>query len=181
MRANLRRPEPGLRLRWYTGHWLSPEQERQALERYFQGAPVSECLPLELMPKSHAAKAMSQLLRVREWAPAQAVRGRSRPIRSRLFFLGEVYFIQMQTPEGDGPIKIGWSFAPEERLLSLATGSPYPLVILGAFKAPADREKEVHLRFKEYQLRGEWFSAAGALLAFIAQYCDQSRYQKYKG
>lgn len=66
-----------------------------------------------------------------------------------------IYFIQ--GVEG-GPIKIGYSRNPSQRLAALQTTSPVPLEIL--FECPGDRrcEQILHAEFAEGRLYGEWFS-----------------------
>ena len=75
-----------------------------------------------------------------------------------------VYFIQ----QGDnGPIKIGYSAEPEKRLQTLSTASPYPLRILKTLKGGKSLEQELHIRFADHQLEGEWFAPDDDLLDFM--------------
>lgn len=79
--------------------------------------------------------------------------------------IGFVYFIQ----EGeDGPIKIGWAKDPRRRLASMQSGNPRRLHLLGAIKTKRRLlERELHDRFIEDHLTGEWFSPSSELLALI--------------
>ena len=73
-----------------------------------------------------------------------------------------VYFIR---DEG-GPIKIGKTRGPvESRLASLQTGNPRRLTLLATTRAYSERE--LHSRFWEERIAGEWFKPSRRLLAFV--------------
>lgn len=69
-----------------------------------------------------------------------------------------VYLIQ----KGYGSIKIGVSNNPEKRCQELQTGNHGSLFLIAKFpfsnrfEAMA-MEKELHLKFNDYRLNGEWF------------------------
>src|SRR5262249_8962631 len=63
-------------------------------------------------------------------------------------------------------IKIGRSHNPRERLGSLQTASGRRLDILLVLPN-GKQEREFHWRFRDYWVRGEWFSKSPELLAFI--------------
>jgi len=71
-----------------------------------------------------------------------------------------IYFIQMGA---DGPIKIGNALRPDWRLTELQCGNPYPLKIIHQFEDHVWRERELHIRFADHRLEGEWFEAAPVL------------------
>ena len=73
---------------------------------------------------------------------------------------GYVYWIQCD----GGPIKIGFSVNPEKRLRELQAANPYPLRILGTVRALKDDERDLHLRFAQHRVRGEWFAPTKAVL-----------------
>ena len=75
-----------------------------------------------------------------------------------------IYFIQAGQ---NGPIKIGVSDNPQKRLGTLRTAHYEELELLGAIGGGEDKEKEIHLRFGQYRMTGEWFRAEGELLDFI--------------
>lgn len=77
-----------------------------------------------------------------------------------------VYFIQ--GVEG-GPIKIGVSFDPDDRLSGLQTASPVRLRIIGLVAGGPSVERKFHERLAEHRLHGEWFSDAPEVLAAIAE------------
>ncbi len=75
------------------------------------------------------------------------------------------YFAQAE--EG-GPIKIGYTTVdPQVRLKGLQTGSPLSLRIIASI--PKNLEKQLHERFENLRLHGEWFQNDEALLAYIRQ------------
>jgi hypothetical protein len=83
-----------------------------------------------------------------------------------------VYFIQSGTA---GPVKIGLSKAPTQRVSKLQTGNPRELILRHVI--PGDRivEDELHDRFKEARIRGEWFGRAylSVILTFAAGLADE--------
>lgn len=56
-----------------------------------------------------------------------------------------------------GPIKIGISDSPSERLSQLQTASPYKLQILECYDQKSQLEKKIHKHLARYQMHGEWF------------------------
>lgn len=72
-----------------------------------------------------------------------------------------VYFIK--PVELPGPIKIGCSALPEQRLYSLATWSPFPLEIIVTIPGRQCLEKNIHECFADLHLHREWFKAAARL------------------
>lgn len=66
-----------------------------------------------------------------------------------------VYFVQ---GVNGGPIKIGTSHSPQRRLMAMNTGSPEPLDLLVACRAPVGAEGRLHRIFAVGRLHGEWFS-----------------------
>lgn len=76
-----------------------------------------------------------------------------------------VYFLR---PIGvDGPIKIGCSMWPEERLTTIASWSPIPLELAARLPGNMKLEGRFHARFAEYHSHGEWFRACPDLLSAI--------------
>lgn len=79
-----------------------------------------------------------------------------------------IYFIQQGW---DGPVKIGFagSFAAAQaRLQTFQTGHPSTLRLLNAIDGDMAHEAELHARFAEHRVRGEWFRPAPEILAL----CD---------
>lgn len=72
---------------------------------------------------------------------------------------GEIVTYFVQGANG-GPIKIGKSCRNilVGRVASLQTGNPYPLVVRRAMRG--NHESELHWRFRDHRLCGEWFKPA---------------------
>lgn len=89
---------------------------------------------------------------------------RPRP-RTRSIVEGYVYFIK---PIGlDGPIKIGWAVDPERRLRDMATGSPFPLEIIGVVRGEMSDERALHRHFDAFRYHREWFLYSPALRGHV--------------
>lgn len=75
---------------------------------------------------------------------------------------GWIYFARFGA---DGPIKIGRGSNPCERVVSLAVGSPVPLVLLGAMRSEhmAVEEAALHEKLLAHRVRGEWFVAEAVM------------------
>jgi len=80
---------------------------------------------------------------------------------------GLVYFIK---PAGlDGPIKIGHSWCPENRLLDLSAWSPWPLQLIGSVKGETKDERFLHQCFADCHSHREWFHSNPRLRDVIEQ------------
>lgn len=75
-----------------------------------------------------------------------------------------VYFIADQNAK---QIKIGRAVNVKARLSSLQGGSTNELQLLGALAGGKELERELHQRFAESRIRGEWFRPTGELLHLI--------------
>lgn len=76
-----------------------------------------------------------------------------------------VYFFK---PVGcEGPIKIGCSQWPAERMKSLSVWAPVPLEMIGAVPGTFDDERFLHLCFAKSHSHREWFHASPRLLDAI--------------
>lgn len=72
-----------------------------------------------------------------------------------------VYFIK---PIGmDGPIKIGHSKIPTDRLLKFSIWSPYPLEIIGTVPGGCNEETYLHRCFSDIHSHREWFHSSPKL------------------
>lgn len=83
---------------------------------------------------------------------------------------GYVYFIQAK--DAVGLIKIGSASNVAKRVETLATGCPYPIVVLTAIEFPSRLhashfERNSHFVFRFCRKHGEWFSASQPLRGFI--------------
>jgi hypothetical protein len=79
-----------------------------------------------------------------------------------------LYAVQMIIPGYPfAPIKIGVSNVPDTRSLAYRNG-PFPTVWLGSWPEDiGNTEREVHLRFDDYRLSGEWFYPSVRLIRFV--------------
>lgn len=84
-----------------------------------------------------------------------------------------VYFIQ----HGEyGPVKIGVAVDPLQRRRELQTGNPEQLHIRAMVPGAHDLEGQLHRRFAEWHIQGEWFGGgdwSAAILAFAAGLRDE--------
>ena len=76
-----------------------------------------------------------------------------------------VYFI---ASEDLASVKIGYTKEdPDKRLKALQTGNPDVLILLASVEGETSLERELHSRFRELHVRGEWFRLEGELEAYI--------------
>ena len=75
----------------------------------------------------------------------------------------KVYFIQ----NGD-KVKIGISVSPQGRLREMSVGNHGELKILATLSGGRKRERELHRRFMQYHVKGEWFELVIPIKKFIA-------------
>src|SRR5258707_11256206 len=76
-----------------------------------------------------------------------------------------VYFLQSTSPEQ--LIKIGNSENPRNRVSELQTGNGYRLILLKVVKGGKVEERELHKKFQDLQVCGEWFKPEQKLVDFI--------------
>lgn len=77
---------------------------------------------------------------------------------------GFVYFLRFN---GDGPVKIGSSTDPENRLRYFRTATPYEVALVAKAPGTVASEKALHRHFAGARLRLEWFSPVPELIALI--------------
>jgi hypothetical protein len=66
-----------------------------------------------------------------------------------------IYFVEMV---GADAVKIGSSYAGvNRRVVILQTASPFELRLLGIIPGNIAEEKQLHRRFDDHLIRGEWF------------------------
>jgi hypothetical protein len=90
-----------------------------------------------------------------------------RPRKPRLERRGYVYFIKLHGPEPC--VKIGVTVGLDKRLAVLQWQSPYELELVGGVWSDAcyRLERELHERFKDCRLRGEWFRLTPEIQEFV--------------
>lgn len=67
-----------------------------------------------------------------------------------------VYVIQEQG--GDSAVKVGRADDVAKRVAQLQTGNPHPLRLIYVLPGAGGLEADLHLRFEDDHLRGEWFA-----------------------
>lgn len=82
-----------------------------------------------------------------------------------------IYFIQ---GKDGGPVKIGVANDPKKRLADLQRTSPVDLVIIGARPGDTFVERELHERFADFRLHGEWFEASPVILAEVTAWSTEA-------
>jgi hypothetical protein len=75
-----------------------------------------------------------------------------------------VYFI---TARETGTVKIGCARDPKDRLAKLQTASPAKLVLEATIFGSHETEIQLHARFAEQRVRGEWFKLTDEIEAVI--------------
>lgn len=76
-----------------------------------------------------------------------------------------IYF--MRRADGVGPIKIGCSVQPTERLYFLNIISPYPLEVVAECGGAHDIERRLHAHFWEAHSHSEWFFPSPELVRLV--------------
>jgi hypothetical protein len=79
-----------------------------------------------------------------------------------------IYFIQAQDSKS---IKIGYTDKnPAKRLSALQTGSVESLKLLFCIEGNIDAEKQLHAKYSQHRLCGEWFTFEGDLKRFVLEH-----------
>jgi hypothetical protein len=79
-----------------------------------------------------------------------------------------VYFVQVECGDSYlGPIKIGYANNFKARFQSLRIDNFHDLRILKLINGNMSKEKELHHKFSELRIRGEWFKADKLLTNYI--------------
>jgi DNA-binding XRE family transcriptional regulator len=78
-----------------------------------------------------------------------------------------IYFIQNTETKH---IKIGYSDNVRSRLSDLQISSPHELAILTICEGGIEVEKELHDKFNDHYVRGEWFNPSEELISYINEF-----------
>lgn len=81
----------------------------------------------------------------------------------------EIFFIYFIGMLNDSIIKIGISNDPQKRLKELQVANPYELRLIFMFRGDESKEIQLHEKFVEYNIRGEWFYNIGKLKEYVNQ------------
>jgi hypothetical protein len=91
--------------------------------------------------------------------------------------LGFVYLI---AEEGSEFVKIGFTATwPLSRHEAMQTANPRPLKVVGYMPGTMADENSLHIKFKEYHVRGEWFRMADEMRSVFDQYRDSGIPDRY--
>lgn len=71
-----------------------------------------------------------------------------------------------------GPIKIGISRNPKQRLATLQRATAETLIPRAAWRGFPFEEKQIHAEYADARLRGEWFEPVPDLLKLVDAYGD---------
>lgn len=63
--------------------------------------------------------------------------------------------------------KIGYASNPENRLSQLQTGNPFALELVGVVDGDISLERELHIKFDKYRIKGEWFEYSQEIKDFF--------------
>jgi hypothetical protein len=66
-----------------------------------------------------------------------------------------------------GPIKIGCSCNPDERIKSLCTATSWPIERMALMEGGPFLERQLHKRFAHLRIRGEWYDPGPDLIDFV--------------
>lgn len=78
-----------------------------------------------------------------------------------------IYFIATQDRQA---IKIGYSGNVADRLATLQTGSPIPLVLVATMPGTQTQEQRLHAQFD--RINGEWFRPTSKLIRYIVDHAE---------
>lgn len=88
------------------------------------------------------------------------------PMRSQLYVIRS---------EKGGPVKIGTSNYPPERLDQLQTAHPYRLVLIHTDYGSWEMEQAIHHELEDFRLLGEWFTWTPEIKTFLSIWQDKAR------
>lgn len=83
-----------------------------------------------------------------------------------------VYFAQVRD---GGPVKIGCSRGPLDRIKDLQAWCPLPLDFICMVEGDAHDEFAIHEHLRDFRMHSEWFEPSKALTALVSDIRDMSR------
>lgn len=131
---------------------------------------------ISLMPKWSQATAYKQLGKrdaipgrrpdKRERVPViESVDDQSLTPPSKRGRRGHIYFVQASS----GYVKIGFAVDVKSRLAGLQTSHHVQLKLLHSMPGTTYQERQLHEKYADLRVNGEWFRLAGALKKFLSQ------------
>lgn len=91
-----------------------------------------------------------------------------------------IYFMLAELPEGVA-VKIGLSDNPERRRAQIQAANPGEIELTFCYWGHAFEEKQLHDRFKDNHLHGEWFSLTDELTDYVRRlrwYCPDYEWEQ---
>jgi len=76
-----------------------------------------------------------------------------------------VYFVLAD----NGMVKIGFTLDVERRFKRMQMDCPLKLYLIGVIKGDRYLESDLHMKFKKYRKRGEWFTVNDKILKYIKE------------
>lgn len=89
-----------------------------------------------------------------------------------------VYAVQMDTPDGANPFKVGYADDVRQRISGIASMLPYPTTVLGCVEGSWGVEDRFHWILRAHKLRGEWFAGVGAHAAVLHEIVSRGHSKK---
>jgi len=77
-----------------------------------------------------------------------------------------VYFIEAT---GLNRVKIGYATNPTKRIKDLDTGSAVNLELLGVVPGSLAKERQLHQKFAQYRIKGEWFNYSDEIKDYVKE------------
>ncbi len=82
-----------------------------------------------------------------------------------------IYFIQNENTKA---IKIGYSIDVQKRLAQLQTAVAERLILIGQIPGEITDERDLHERFRDHHVRGEWFDGTKGLAEELTAMCGKA-------
>jgi hypothetical protein len=73
-----------------------------------------------------------------------------------------------------GCVKIGVSTDPKKRVGKVSADCPHPVVLKGYVEGGYELEAELHAKFCDFRVKGEWFSFDGPVADWVSSLPDRS-------
>ena len=95
--------------------------------------------------------------------------GRINGLRAATELEARVYAIWAETSD---LVKFGYTVDVRKRFSNLRAGSPDALHLLMDIPGGEDLERELHFRFRDFRVRGEWFKPGPPVLELLARFAN---------
>ena len=164
--------------RWASGALKEKTPSRAAMaqelsndvEKFLQGGgAIQPCEPAPM--KSHTYWRDLELMEASKYRGKPGTLQNLRDRRGRMVFVdfwygrGDAYIYFIQAGDEKGPVKIGFSRNPDNRIVGLQISNAQTLTIIGLFYGAIAMEAKLHRKFAKARIRGEWFRPTADLIA----------------